>query len=428
MRLIRLLTILGWIGLVLVACAPQQVTPIQPPLRPTSAPLGSPLAVTPTLPTPQPTSTLAPTLTAVLTPSPGLPAPDSARLAWKPVLSGLEKPVDMADLGRGRWLILEQPGVVRLVLEGVLQPAPFMDLRDRVGSQGSEQGLLGIALDPAFEQNGFFYLNYTDQRGNTVVARYVLGADGQTGDVSSEQVILYVEQPYANHNGGGLAFGPDGFLYIGLGDGGSAGDPQGRAQNPNTLLGKMLRLDVHGAQPYAIPADNPYASGEGGRQEIWAVGLRNPWRYAFDRETGDLYIADVGQNKWEEVNFLPAGSPAGVNFGWNYREGMHPYKGTPPAGWVLTDPVWEYGHDKGCSITGGFVYRGEALPELRGVYLLGDYCSGIVWGLWRASDGSWQSMELARTPANISAFAQDRQGEIYLLDHRSGTVYRLERP
>ncbi len=432
-RLKGVMTMRTWIlTLILVAllaaCAAPSPTP--PPLRPTSAQPQRPPEASPTPPPPQPTTTLAPTPTASLVPTPVNPAPDPARLTWRPFATGLERPVDLADLGDGRILVLEQAGVIRQVSNGQVEPAPFMDLRDRVGSRGSEQGLLGIALDPAFDRNGFFYLNYTDQRGNTVVARYALTPDGRFGDPQSEVRLLYVEQPYANHNGGGLVFGPDGYLYIGLGDGGSAGDPQGRAQDPNTLLGKMLRLDVHSAQPYAIPADNPFASGSGGRQEIWALGLRNPWRYAFDPATGDLYIADVGQNRWEEVDYLPAGTPPGANFGWNYREGAHPFKGEPPAGLTLIDPIWEYGHDQGgCSITGGFVYRGQALPELQGVYIFGDYCSGQVWGLWRTPVSStFQVLELMRTPANISAFGQDRQGELYLLDHRSGTIYRLERP
>ncbi|WP_299029092.1 PQQ-dependent sugar dehydrogenase [uncultured Thermanaerothrix sp.] len=420
MRTLILATIL--LGL-LSACVTLSPSPTPPPLHPTST------QPSPTQPFVPPTATTAPTFTLSPSPAQSVPAPDPARLVWRPFIRGLERPVDLADLGNGQLLVLEQVGQVRRVVNGQVQPAPFLDLRDRVGSQGSEQGLLGIALDPEFERNGLFYLNYTDRQGNSVIARYALAPDGQLGDPNSEERLLYVEQPYANHNGGGLVFGPDGYLYIGLGDGGSAGDPQGRAQDPNTLLGKMLRIDVRGAQPYAIPADNPFADGRGGQPEIWALGLRNPWRYAFDSATGDLYIADVGQNRWEEVDYLPAGAPSGANFGWNYREGTHPYKGNPPPGLVLIDPVWEYGHDQGrCSITGGFVYRGQALPELQGVYIFGDYCGGQVWGLWRTPEGAWQALELARTSANISAFGQDRQGELYLLDHRGGVLYRLERP
>lgn len=354
--------------------------------------------------------------------------PDSALFEWAPVVDGLVKPTDLTDPsdGSGRLLVLEQGGVIRIIEDGAMIPEPFLDLTDRVGSEGSEQGLLGIALDPDYAANGIFYLNYTDKNGNTVVARYLRAADGVHGDPASEQVILSVEQPYANHNGGDLEFGPDGMLYIGLGDGGSGGDPQGNAQNPDTLLGKMLRLDVRGKDTYTIPADNLYASG-GGRPEIWAMGLRNPWRYTFDGLTGELYIADVGQNTYEEVNFLPADSPAGANFGWNFREGAHPFQGSPPEGASFVEPVFEYDHGNGCSVTGGQVYRGQALPEFYGIYLLGDYCSGIVWGMMRDSGGEWVSQQLFQLPANISSFGRDAGGEVYLLDHRTGGVFRLER-
>jgi glucose/arabinose dehydrogenase len=221
-----------------------------------------------------------------------------------------------------------------------------------------------------------------------------------------------------------LAFGPDGYLYIGLGDGGSAGDPQGNGQSLQTLLGKLLRIDVDQGDPYAIPADNPFASG-GGKPEIWAYGLRNPWRFSFDAQTGDIYIGDVGQNQWEEVNFLEAGSPGGVNFGWNFREGTHPYQGAPSEGLSLVDPVAEYEHSLGCSVTGGEVYRGMNLPGWEGVYLYGDYCSGNSWGLLRSADGTWQSQLLFTTGFTIASFGVDDDGEIYLLDLQQGDIYRL---
>ena len=229
--------------------------------------------------------------------------------------------------------------------------------------------------------------------GATVVSRFQRAADGVHADPNSEQKLMVVEQPFANHNGGNLEFGPDGMLWIGLGDGGSGGDPNGNGQNPNQVLGKMLRIDVRGKDTYTIPADNPFANG-GGSQEVWAIGLRNPWRYSFDRLTGDFYIADVGQNQYEEVDFLPAGSPGGANFGWNYREGMHEYKGNPPGGLSLTDPIFEYDHGQGCSITGGYVYRGSQLPEFYGIYLVGDYCTGNIWGLLRDANGNWGSQLL----------------------------------
>jgi glucose/arabinose dehydrogenase len=355
--------------------------------------------------------------------------PNPKRFAWAPVVSGLTKPLDMAALpdGAGRILVLEQPGTIRLVEEGALAPDPFLDIRDRVGSQGNEQGLLGIALHPGFAQNGFFYLNYTDTNGDTVIARFQRTEENPNRvDPGSEKVLLQVNQPFANHNGGSMAFGPDGYLYIGLGDGGSRNDPRGYGQLVDTLLGKLLRINVDGGDPYDVPPDNPFVNGTG-KAEIWALGLRNPWRFSFDRLTGDLYIADVGQNAWEEINFLPAGSPGGTNFGWNFREGAHEFLGTPPADAGLVDPVAEYGHGEGCSVTGGFVYRGEALPEFRGVYLYGDFCSGKVWGLRKEAGGSWEFRVLFDTGYNISSFGQDRQGEVYIIDQGSGTVYRLQK-
>jgi len=333
--------------------------------------------------------------------------------------------VEMPD-GSGRLLVLEQPGTIRIIDNGQVLAQPFLDLTDRVGSRGTEQGLLGIAMDPAFAKTGIFYLNYTDRNGNTVVARYHSKAEGLTADTAFEEILLHVDQPFANHNGGNLVFGPDGMLYIGLGDGGSGGDPQGNGQNLNTLLGKMLRIDVSGQSGYTIPADNPFASG-GGKPEIWAYGLRNPWRYSFDSQTGDLYIGDVGQNQYEEIDFVPAGTPPGLNFGWNFREGLHPYKATLPAGLVLTDPVFEYDHGQGCSVTGGYVYRGQNLPEFNGIYLFGDYCSGIIWGMLRGADGKWQTELLFQMSASISSFGQDSRGELYMLDLAGGSIYYLER-
>jgi glucose/arabinose dehydrogenase len=223
-----------------------------------------------------------------------------------------------------------------------------------------------------------------------------------------------------------MSFGPDGYLYIGLGDGGSGGDPLGNGQNPNTLLGKLLRIDVNQGDPYAIPGDNAFAGG-GGSPEVFATGLRNPWKFSFDRATGDLYIGDVGQNIWEEINFLPAGTPAGTNFGWNLREGANPYENASSSGLTLVDPVAQYKHPEGCSVTGGFVYRGEALADFQGVYLYGDFCNGRIWGLLRGADGSWQNQLLFETGINISSFAQDDAGELYLVDHYNGAVLKLVR-
>jgi glucose/arabinose dehydrogenase len=351
--------------------------------------------------------------------------PDPSIYNWQSVADGLERPVGLfnAGDGSGRLFVLEQPGTIRIIKEGEVLPTPFLDIVDRVGSGGSEQGLLGLAFHPNYAENGHFYVNYTDRNGNTVIARFSVSDNPDQADPASEVQLLGVEQPFGNHNGGMLAFGPDGYLYLGLGDGGSAGDPFGNAQSLSTLLGKILRIDVDDGDPYAIPPDNPFASG-GGRPEIWAYGLRNPWRFSFDLLTNDLYIGDVGQNQWEEIDFLPAGSPGGANFGWNYREGAHPYEGSPPAGLNLIDPVAEYDHSQGCSVTGGYVYRGQDLPDWSGVYLYGDYCSGLVWGLLHLPDGSWQNARLFESGARITSFGQDQAGEIYLVDYQGG-IYRL---
>jgi glucose/arabinose dehydrogenase len=352
-----------------------------------------------------------------------LPDPDA--FIWQPVASGLERPVGLAHAGDGseRLFVIEQAGTIRVIQEGTVLPDPFLNIRDRVGSQGSEQGLLGLAFHPDYTGNGYFYVNYTDMNGDTVIARFQVSGDGANrADTDSEARLLHIPQPYANHNGGVVAFGPDGYLYLGLGDGGSAGDPFGNAQSLNSLLGKILRLDVDGGEPYAIPPDNPFAAG-GGLPEIWAYGLRNPWRFAFDRQTGDLYIGDVGQNQWEEIDFLPAGSPPGANFGWDYLEGTHPYEGSPPAGANQIDPISEYPHRLGCSVTGGHVYRG-LLEAWNGVYLCGDYCSGHIWGLVRDGAGAWQVDLLFEAVGQIASFGEDEAGELYLVDH-SGTIYIL---
>lgn len=396
-------------------------TPLPPFASPTvAAPTATPSATsapTDTAIPPSPTATRAPYVTAL---------PNPTEYTWTLVVQGLQRPVGVYSLpGDERLFVLEQEGRIRLVSQGQILATPFLDIRDRVGSRASEQGLLGLAFHPHYASNGFFFVNYTDRDGNTVVSRMRVSADPQRGDPTTEKPLLYIVQPYANHNGGHIVFGPDGYLYIGTGDGGAAGDPHGNAQNLNTLLGKLLRLDVDRGDPYAIPPDNPFAQG-GGRPEIWALGLRNPWQFAFDPLNGDLYIADVGQNLWEEVDYLPAGTPGGVNLGWDYREGFHPFEGEPPPGIQLTDPVWEYGHDQGCSITGGVVYRGQSLPAFWGVYLFGDYCTGTVWGLLRYPDGQWKAQALFHTGARIAAFGVDGQGEVLLVDHQ-GALYRLTR-
>jgi glucose/arabinose dehydrogenase len=324
--------------------------------------------------------------------------------------------------------IVEQPGRIRIFAPNALATGPFLDITDRIEARGNEQGLLGLAFHPQFASNGVFFVNYTDRSNHNVIARFQLSPDPRFADPASERIILSVDDPYGNHNGGVLAFGSDGYLYAGMGDGGGANDPQGNGQNTNSLLGKVLRLDVDGADPYAIPPDNPFAGG-GGKPEVWAFGLRNPWRMSFDRTTGDLYIGDVGQGQWEEVDLIPAGSPGGLDFGWNYREGAHAFAGSPPPGMRLVDPIAEYSHaEGGCSITGGYVYRG-ALAEWNGIYLYADYCTGKLWGILTSagstSPAPFPSVLLFETRLNITSFGQDSDGEVYFAD-RSGGIHRLQ--
>jgi glucose/arabinose dehydrogenase len=406
-----------FIVVILAACTGTPVASTPPP-----APTLVPTALAP--PSEAPTATLA--VTAEPAPPTAVQArtlPEPSTATWSRLVTGLVRPVDLQHAGDERLFIVEQRGLIWVLREGELDADPFLDIRAQVNDRANEQGLLGLAFPPAYALEQRFFVYYTDAGGSVVISEYHTSTDPDRADANSERVLLTIAQPYANHNGGGLAFGPDGYLYIGTGDGGSAGDPAGNAQNPATLLGKLLRVDVapDAGQPYGIPPDNPFAAG-GGRAEIWALGLRNPWRFAFDPEIGDLFIADVGQNQWEEVNFQPAFAPGGWNYGWDRREGSHPYEGDSLAG--LVDPVAEYSHGTGCSVTGGRVVRAAELPEWSGVYLYGDYCTGVVWGLLRGSDGSWSDALLYDTNFTISSFGSGLDGAIYLVDHAGG-VYRL---
>jgi glucose/arabinose dehydrogenase len=348
--------------------------------------------------------------------------PDPNAFGWAQYVGGLSSPIDIKNAGDDRLFVVEQAGLIRIIEGGELLTEPFLDIRDRVNADGSERGLLGLAFHPDYQSSGFFYVNYTGAGGATHIARFSVGADPNHADPSSEMDLLQVAQPYQNHNGGGLAFGPDRYLYIGLGDGGSAGDPQGNAQRVDTLLGKLLRVDVDSAQPYAIPSDNPFAE-QGGRPEIWAYGLRNPWRFAFDYPTGQLFIGDVGQGDWEEIDWQYPGEATPANYGWNLREGAHDYRGGEAPD--LVDPVTEYSHADGCAVTGGVVVRDPGLSEWEGVYLYGDYCSGKIWGLLQRG-GGWHSGQLFDTSFSITSFGVDRAGSVYLADY-AGALYRLQR-
>lgn len=368
--------------------------------------------------------------------------PSLLRMTSRRLVDGLERPVDIANAGdgSGRLFVVEKPGRIRIVADGQLLPRPFMDISDRVNASGNEQGLLGLAVHPRFKDNGVFFVNYTTSQsrgglksGDTVVSRFKIGSRADQGDPDSEEILLSITQPFANHNGGNLAFGPDGYLWIGTGDGGSGGDPQGNGQKLNTLLAKFLRLDIDrktGSLPYAIPPDNPFVDRAGARPEIWSYGWRNPWRFAFDRLTGDLWVGDVGQNAWEEVDVEPRGSQGGLNYGWNSMEGTHcysPAQNCDTAGKVL--PVAEYNHSTGVSITGGEVYRGKAFPALDGLYFYADYGSKRLWAIGPAPAGSgaagWRNAQVATLAGSPTTFGVDEDGEIFVA-FDGGAVHRLE--
>jgi glucose/arabinose dehydrogenase len=353
------------------------------------------------------------------------------------VAEGFDRPVHVADPGdgSGRLFVVEQEGRIRIVRDGETEPEPFLDIVDRVESGGNEQGLLGIAFHPDFAENGLFFVGYTarggDGAGNNTVARFRVADDPDRADRESGAILLSVPDPFRNHNGGLVAFGPDGYLYVGFGDGGASGDPEENAEDPSALLGKILRIDVDrpdAGQPYGIPADNPFADGVDGAPEVWAYGLRNPWRFSFDRETGDLWIADVGQNAREEVNVQSAESAGGENYGWDLMEGSACFEDAACEATAedldLVLPVAEYGRDLGISVTGGYVYRGEAVPGLRGVYLFADFGTGLLWGLGRDAAGEWVTSEPVETGINPSSFGEDAAGELYVTDLNGG-LYRV---
>ena len=351
----------------------------------------------------------------------------SLNIDLEPVVDGLEAPlfVTHAGDGSGRMFVLEQIGRIRIVRDGNLVSEPFLDISSLVVA-GGEQGLLGLAFHPEFGDNGRFYVDYTDRNGDSVIAEYTVhGANADRADPSTARPLLRIDQPFGNHNGGGLHFGSDGYLYIATGDGGSGGDPMGNGQSLQTLLGKLLRIDVDGSagsRPYGIPDDNPLVGRSDAHPEIWAYGLRNPWRFSFDDET--LWIGDVGQNEVEEINRVPADS-SGLNFGWNVMEGDRCFESSDCDRSQLEPPVAVYGRDLGCSVTGGYVYRGREFRRMRGAYLFADYCSGIVWGMDAGESGDQDPVRLLESGASVSSFGLDERGELYVTDLGSGVVSRV---
>jgi len=355
------------------------------------------------------------------------PLPGNFTLALQSVASGLSNPVYVTTPpGDSRLFVVEQAGRIRIVQNGQLATTPFLDITSRVAS-GGERGLLSVAFHPQFQSNGFFYVYFTGLSGEIRVERFAVSANPDVANGASSKVILTVSHPRSNHNGGLALFGPDGMLYLGLGDGGGAGDPDKNGQNPNTLLGALLRINVDGGDPYSIPAGNPFANRNDARPEIWAIGLRNPWRFAFDAVDGFLYVADVGQDVLEEVNVIPS-SRSGANFGWNVMEGSSCYAASACSKTGLEIPPVEYSHSGGgCSITGGFVYRGSALPEIAGHYFYSDYCAGFIRS-FRYSNGvatdqrTWDLGNLG----SVTSFGRDAAGELYLTTS-GGRVYKFVR-
>jgi len=357
-----------------------------------------------------------------------------AKLGVSLIVAGLHDPDGVTNAGDGsdRLFVTERSGAIRVIdADGNLRTTPFVDLSSKVVA-GGEQGLLGLAFHPKFETNGRLFVDYTRASdGAEIVSELTAAADHGTASAASERVLLVVADPYPNHNGGQLAFGPDGYLYIGMGDGGGGGDPLGSGQSRKTLLGKILRIDVNAphasGKQYAIPASNPYAPGGiapgAGLPEIWAYGLRNPWRFGFDRANGDLYIGDVGQNSWEEIDRQAAKSKGGQNYGWNAFEGTHCFASC--SGVVAVPPITQYSHSLGCSVTGGYVYRGSRQPALRGIYVFGDYCAGTIFTIPAGGTGLRSPKSVAATGLSISSFGEGEDGEVYLVDLGAGGLYRV---
>ncbi len=344
-----------------------------------------------------------------------------------PFASGLSSPVGITNAGDSRLFVVNQRGYIHMISsDGIVNTKPFIDIHDRV-VYGGERGLLGMAFHPEYKSNGYFFVNYIGKGDSTHISRFKVNSNNpDLADPQSELKLMTLFQPYSNHNGGDLRFGPDGYLYIGLGDGGSGGDPGNRAQNPMEYLGKMLRIDVDHGEPYSIPVTNPFYGSNLAKNEIWALGLRNPWRFSFDRLTGDLWIADVGQNAIEEINFQPASSKGGENYGWRCYEGNQSYKNTGCVSVdLLTFPVYSYTQGQECSVTGGYVYRGSTSSPFYGHYFFTDYCSDRIWTL-RKADDQWVREDFGRfTGNNFSTFGEDASGQLYIAGIGSGNIFRI---
>ncbi len=447
MRLLPLSTLVPLAGvLIAVACGGAAST-LEPTVsegvdaRPT--PTLASISPTTATPTPIPVPSLAVSTPAPTTPKPNVPTPANspATTSVPPPLRPLEAERAFGNLlirnltnlvqpagGDDRLFVTEQSGRVLAFSDdqGTSVAQVFLDIRDRVDDSAREQGLLGLAFDPGFIDNHYFYVYYSASGPRrSVISRFeVSPSDSQLADPASELVIMEIDQPFANHNGGQIVFGPDEFLYVGLGDGGSGGDPMGNGQNTATLLGSIMRIDVSRATPnvpYVIPADNPFVADAGARQEIWAYGLRNPWRFSFDQQTGQIWAGDVGQNSLEEVDLVVRGG----NYGWNTLEGTQcfsPRASCERHGAIA--PVWEYSTNDGCSIIGGYVYRGTRIQSLTGAYIYGDYCSGEIWALRYDGQEITEHVLLTETGLRITSFGQDRQGNLYVLSQDAG-IYRL---
>ena len=410
--------------------APTQPIPIRAQATATAAPTPDP--------TPDPPAATLPS-TPRSPAEPVLLAPQDIDLSLEQIATGLEKPLFLTHAGdsSGRLFIVEQPGRIHIWQDGALRPEPFLDIRDRVNDRANERGLLGLAFPPDYVKSLQFYVNYSAAAGQTRISRFTVSPTNlDEAWPDSEEIILEIPQPASNHNGGMIAFGTDGMLWIGMGDGGGSHDRYGTGQNPHTLLAKMLRIDVlaEGPGTYTVPADNPWINdlwqGQTMLPEVWAVGLRNPWRFSFDRQTGDLWIADVGQDKYEEVSFVPAPLTGGLNFGWPIREGKHCLYGADCQSEGLWAPVADFLQERGiCSITGGYVYRGHRYPAAAGGYVAGDYCNGEIWMIVPPGVGGqeWEVVLLLDTEHNISSFGEDEDGELYLVA-QEGQVYRIHLP